>query len=98
MSTRRFTDQDPGTAKVIGRYATSPIGFHGATPTSQRASSTLSAGVSIFAVSGASWVANTASTLSGLFGFSSGQMAEVVDLLTEIRATLAGNGLHKGGA
>lgn len=96
MSTRRFTDQDPGTPKVLGRYATSPVGFHGTTPTSQRASATLSADISLFSISGASYVANTSATFTGLFGFNSGTVVAIWDAINEIRDTLAGNGLHKG--
>ena len=80
----------------IGGAVAAPVGFHGTTPTSQRASATLSADLSFLALSGASWVANTASTFSGQFTYTSGQMIQLHDLLREIRNTLVGNGLHKG--
>lgn len=107
VATHRVSDGNPDGVLVgntstqpvlIGGTSTSPVGFHGATPTSQRASATLSTDISLFAVSGASYVANTSATFTGLFGFNSGFVVQVIDAINEIRDTLAGNGIHKGSA
>jgi len=107
VATHRVSDGNPDGVLVgntstqpvlVGGTSTSPVAFHGGTPTSQRASATLSADISLLAISGASYVAQTSATLSGLFGFNSGMMVQLWDAINEIRDTLAGNGLHKGSA
>lgn len=97
MAARQLSDGGPA-GTVLGQSTTDLIAFHGSTPTSQRASATLSATVSLFATTGASFVANTSTTVSGVFGFNSGQIASLFDALTEIRAALVAYGLVKGGA
>jgi hypothetical protein len=87
MSRQLSDGNDAGT--VLGQSTTDLIAFHAGTPTSQRASATLSATLSNFAQTGTSLVA--AAT------FSAGYAA-LVDAVTEIRATLVAYGLHKGGA
>lgn len=90
---------DGGTSgTVIGKTSTHLLGFHGATPISQRASATLSSTLSLFTMTGTSHVANASTTVSGLFGFNSTEMVQLLDALIEIRAFLATIGLHKGGA
>ena len=98
MSTRRFTDDDPGTDKVIGRFTGSKLAFHGSTATSQRVSSTLTTGLSIFTVTGASVVAATTATFTGLVTFTTTQMIDLWDAVQEMRAMMVEKGLHKGGA
>lgn len=81
---------DGGTdGQVLGQSATDLIAFHGGTPTSQRASASLTSTNSVFGMSGASLV--SAQTMSAGY-------AALVDAVIEIRATLAAYGLHKGGA
>lgn len=99
MSTRRFTDAlDPASDRVIGPYTASKIAFHGSTATSQRVSSKLSAGLSLFTVTGASVIASSAVTLSGLYSFTTTQLIDLWDAVAELRNMLAEKGLHKGGA
>jgi hypothetical protein len=74
---------------VLGQSTTDLIAFHAGTPTSQRASATLSATLSNFVHTGASLA--TAATFSTSY-------AALVDAVTEIRTLLVAYGLHKGGA
>lgn len=71
---------------LITTGATVKLGFHGATPTAQRAGSAQAA------------VATTAATNSTPYGFSEVQANGIVTLLNEIRATLVEKGLMKGSA
>jgi hypothetical protein len=96
MSRQLSDGDDAGT--VLGQSTTDLIAFHGGTPTSQRASATLTATASLWALTGASYVANTSSTVSGLFGLNSTLAAQLFDSLQEIRTMLVAYGLHKGGA
>ena len=98
MSTNRFTTNDPGHDKVIGPYTGSKIAFHGSTPTSQRVASVLSAGLSLFTATGASVIASSAVTLSGVYTFTTTQMIDMWDAIKEMRAMMVEKGLHKGGA
>lgn len=82
----------------LGQSTTDLIAFYGKSPISQRASATLTATSSLLALSGASFVANTTTTVSGIFGFNSTMVTTLVDALVEIRAALVAMGLHKGGA
>lgn len=94
---KQLSDLNPsGTS--LGQSTADLISFHGLTPISQRASATLSSTVSAMALTGASFVANTSSTVSGLFGFNSTMATQVLDAIQEIRTTLVAYGLHKGGA
>lgn len=83
---------------VIGSEASSTVGFFGTTPTSQKASATLSSTLSLFALTGASFVADSSCTVSGLFGFNSTLAKQLFDALQEMRTYAAALGLHKGGA
>lgn len=86
-----------GTA--LGQTTSDKIAFYGSTPIVQRSAAALSStALSFFTTTGASFVANTSTTVSGLFGFNSGQTAALVDALSEIRSMLIAYGLHKGGA
>jgi hypothetical protein len=87
MSRQLSDGDDAGT--VLGQSTTDLIAFHGSTPTSQRASATLSATLSNFAHTGSSLA--TAATFSTSY-------AALVDAVTEIRTMLVAYGLHKGGA
>lgn len=82
----------------VGSSSTQLVGFWGATPTSQLASSTLSSTLSLFTMTGASHVANASTTVSGLFGFNSTEISQLIDALRAIRSWMAETGLHKGGA
>lgn len=82
----------------MGQATSDLIAFYGATPISQRASATLTATASLFVMTGASHVANASTTVSGLFGFNSTEMVQLIDAFQEIRAFLVTIGLHKGGA
>ena len=94
---RQLSDANVG-GTGLGQSATDLISFHGQTPTSQRAAAILTATASNFAVTGASYVAQTSATVSGVFGFTSAFVIQLLDSITEIRKTLVDNGLHKGGA
>lgn len=83
---------------TLGQSTSDLISFHGKTAISQRASATLTATSSLLALTGASFVANTTTTVSGIFGFNSTMVTTLVDALAEIRAALVAYGLHKGGA
>lgn len=78
--------------------AASTTGFAGATPVVQRVGAILTATGSLFATTGASFVAQTTTTVSGVFGLSSVLASSLFDSLIEIRAMLVALGLHKGGA
>lgn len=83
----------------LGSGVSAKVAFHGSTVTSQRASSALSAGLSIFSgVTGASVVAATTATITGLVTFTTTQMANLWDAVAELRAMVTEKGLHKGGA
>lgn len=90
----------PSTAAItnLTQSSGSTTGFNGATPITQRAAAILTATSSLFVLTGASFVANTTSTVSGLFGFNSTMASQICDSLIEIRAALVAYGLHKGGA
>lgn len=92
------TTQLDGAKWQIGQATSALVGFFGTTPISQRVSATLTATASLFATTGASYVAQTSATVSGVFGFTSVNVAALFDALQEIRATLVAYGLHKGGA
>jgi hypothetical protein len=97
MAVRELTDKNPDGSR-LGQSTDDLIAFHGSAPISQRASATLTATASLFALTGASFVANTTSTVSGLFGFNSTMAVQLIDAINEIRDALAAYGLHKGGA
>ncbi len=94
---RQLSDGDD-TGTVLGQSATDLIAFHGGTPTSRRAAAILTATASLWALTGASFVAQTSSTVSGLFGFNSTMASQLFDSLQEIRTMLVAYNLHKGGA
>jgi hypothetical protein len=97
MAATQLSDKnDEGT--VLGQSTSDLIAFHGDTPTSQRAAAILTATSSLWALTGASYVANTSTTVSGLFGFNSTLASQLFDSLQEIRTMLVDYGLHKGGA
>lgn len=82
----------------IGSATSALVAFFGSTPISQRANAALTGTISLFSLTGASFVANTSSTVSGLFGFNSTYASQLVDFVNEVRAMLLAYGLHKGGA
>lgn len=82
----------------IGQATSALVGFFGTTPISQRAAAALTATISLFSLTGASFVAQTSTTFSGIFGFNSTYVSQLVDAITEFRAWAVAYGLHKGGA
>lgn len=94
---KELSDKGPDGTR-LGQSTADLIAFHGSTPISQRVSATLSSDLSLFTMTGTSHVANASTTVSGLFGFNSTEIAQLIDAFIEIRATLAAYGLHKGGA
>lgn len=97
MGVKELSDKGPDGSR-FGQATSDLIAFHGSTPISQRASASLTATASVLAMTGASLVANTSTTISGIFGFNSTMYAELVNAIVEIRAALVAYGLHKGGA
>lgn len=84
MAIKQLADGNP-LGSTMGQSSTDLICFHGGTPTSRRASATLTASQSIFVFTGASMSAGTP------FG-------PLVDAVAEIRAILLAYNLTKGGA
>lgn len=82
----------------FGQSTSDLISFYAVTPISQRANAALTATASLFATTGASYVAQTSATVSGVFGFTSVNASALFSALIEIRAFLVAIGLHKGGA
>lgn len=82
----------------FGQSSSDLISFYAATPISRPVSAALTATASLFATTGASYVAQTSATVSGIFGFTSVNAAALFDALIAIRAALVNLGLHKGGA
>lgn len=97
MAVKHLSDKNPD-GTVLGQSATDLISFYNATPVAQRSSATLTATASLFAITGASYVANTSATVSGVFGFTSAVAAQLWDAINEIRDHLVQIGTHKGGA
>lgn len=73
------------TGESIGNNATEPVGFHGATPSTQRAGAAQAAVV-------------TTASATGQYGYTQAQADSIVALLNEIRAALVAKGLIKGSA
>ncbi len=82
----------------FGSSTSEKISFYGVTPIVQRTAAILTATASLFALTGASFVANTSSTLSGFIVMNTTIASQLFDSLQEIRAALVALGLHKGGA
>lgn len=82
VATARPTDD----GYLIGAATTEGVGFHGTTPTAQRAGAAQAA------------VATTPATNSTPYGFSQAQADGIITLLNEIRAALVAKGLIKGSA
>lgn len=97
MGVKELSDKGPDGTR-LGQSTSDLVAFHGSTPISQRAAAILTGTSSLFALTGASFVANTSSTVSGLFGLNSTLASQLFDSLQEIRAMLVAYGLHKGGA
>lgn len=97
MATKQLSDGNAD-GTVLGQDTSDLISFYGKTPVAQRSSATLTATASLFAITGASYVANTSATVSGVFGFTSSMAAQLWDAIAEIRAHLVQIGTHKGGA
>lgn len=94
-----YQPYDGGTDGMqLGADTSSKVAFHGGTVTSRRSSSKLTAGLSIFTVTGASVVAATTATITGLVTFTTTQMIDLWDAVAELRALLVEKNLHKGGA
>lgn len=70
----------------VGSAADQKIGFHGATPSVQRAGAAQAS------------VATTAPTNSSPYGFTQAQATAIIALLNEIQAALVEKGLIKGSA
>ncbi len=71
--------------QLVGATAAEKLGFHGATPTVQRAKAEQAA------------VVTTAPTTSA-YGFTEAQAASIITLLNELRAALVEKGIIKGAA
>lgn len=97
MTVRHLSDANDG-GTTLGQSATDLISFYNATPIAQRAAAQLSATNSLFVMTGASFVANTSTTLSGFIVLNTTLAAQLMDALIEIRAWAVALGLHKGGA
>ena len=97
MATKQLSDGNPD-GTVLGQDTSDTIAFYGKTPVAQRSSATLTATASLFATTGASYVANTSATISGVFGFNSAVIVQLWDAIVEIRNHLVQIGTHKGGA
>lgn len=97
MGVKELSDKGPDGTR-LGQATSDLVAFFGSTPISQRASASLTSTTSLIAMSGASLVANTSTTISGVFGFNSTMYANLIDFLVEVRAALVALGLHKGGA
>ena len=94
---KQLSDGNPdGTA--LGQNAADPIGFYGVTPVTQRAAAIMTATSSIMALTGASFVANTSTTLSGFIVLNTTLAAQLIDVVQEVRGWAVALGLHKGGA
>lgn len=88
MANKQLSDASPlGT--TLGQSATDLISFHGGTVTSRRASAALTASLSIFIYTGASFAATNTLTQG---------LANVIDAVAEIRTILANYNLTKAGA
>jgi hypothetical protein len=94
---KNLTDSASDGAR-FGAATSDLIAFHGATPISQRTAAILTDTSSLFALTGASYIAATTATVSGLFGFNSTVLLQVWNAINEIRDALVAYGLHKGGA
>jgi len=94
---KELTDKDAGGTR-LGQATSDLISFQGATPISQRAAAILTATASLQVLTGASFVANTSSTLSGFIVLNTTIASQLFDSINEIRACLVAYGLHKGGA
>jgi enamine deaminase RidA (YjgF/YER057c/UK114 family) len=96
MSAVQYIGDGGTSGTVIGKTSTALVAFYGETPVSQRASALLSSDISLFAITTGSFVADATSTVSGVFGFNSTFVRQVVAALQEIRATLVAAGIHAG--
>lgn len=94
---RQLSDANVG-GTGLGQSATDLISLYGQTPVTQPSGAALSATLSLFVMTGASFVANTSSTLSGFIVLNTTLAAQLIDTIIAIRAALAGVGVHKGGA
>lgn len=94
---RQLSDRNVG-GTGLGQATSDLISFYGVTPISQPTSAALTATASLWVMTGASFVANTSTTVSGLFGFNSTLAAQFFDALIAMRSALVNLGLHKGGA
>jgi hypothetical protein len=83
---------------TLGQSVTDTVSLFGVTPVTQPSAAVLTATASLFATTGASYVAQTSATVSGVFGFTSVNAAALFDALQAIRAAMVLIGTHKGGA
>lgn len=93
-----YLDKANADGTSFGQSTSDLISFYGKTPISQRSAAILTATASLFALTGASFVANTSSTLSGFIVLNTTLASQLFDSLQEIRAALVAIGVHKGGA
>ena len=94
---KELSDGNPDGTR-LGQSTSDLIAFQGATPISQRAAAIMTATSSIMVLTGASFVAQTSSTLSGFIVLNTTLASQLLDVIQEIRAALVAYGLHKGGA
>ncbi len=94
---RQLSDRNVG-GTGLGQDVADTISFYGVTPVTQPSAAVLTATASIFALTGASFVANTSSTLSGFIVLNTTLAAQLLDTLQAMRSALVLLGLHKGGA
>ena len=94
---RRLSDSNVG-GTGLGNSTSDLISFYNVTPISQPASAALTATASLFVMTGASFVANTSSTLSGFIVLNTTLAAQLIDTIIAMRTALVNLGLHKGGA
>ena len=97
MTVKHLSDSRPD-GVMVSQSTDDLTGFHGVGPISQRASAALTATASLFATTGASYVAQTSATISGVFGFTSVNASAILSAIQEFRSCLVAYGLHKGGA
>lgn len=83
---------------TLGQTTTDTVSLYAVTPVTQPSAAVLTATASLFALTGASFVANTSSTLSGFIVLNTTLASQLFDSLQAIRSALVLLGIHKGGA
>lgn len=83
---------------TLGQTTTDTVSLYGVTPVVLPSAAILTATASLFVLTGASFVANTSSTLSGFIVLNTTLASQLLDSLQAIRTAMVALGLHKGGA